>query len=244
MVQPVKSAVTTCHSIRVPSKNRLLPGVVFLTLFVSAITGYARTRAFETLYCMQSPAEARSEVAIKVAEVPSLEKGKPIGRELAGGEAHSYRLTLAAGQFCNIVADQRGIDVVVTLYGPDGPEPVSLVVEASGSYRLEVRSREKNTHTGRYEVRIEELRAATPRDKSRVDAQKASTDAKALRNQRTAESMRRAIEKYQDALSLCRASGDRRMESYSLTEMGLIYGDLGEYQKALDSYTQAQTIYK
>jgi CHAT domain-containing protein/Tfp pilus assembly protein PilF len=34
------------------------------------------------------------------------------------------------------------------------------------------------------------------------------------------------------------------MEAYSLNEMGLIYGDIGEYQKALDSYTQARTIYK
>src|SRR6185295_5455594 len=137
-------------------------------------------------------------------------------------------------QFCHVVVDQRGIDVAVALFGPggerivevdspndiNGPEPVLLVAEATGSYRLAVRSVEKNASAGRYEVKIEELRTATPRDKSRVDAQKASTDAKSLRNQRTAESMRRAIGKYQEALSLCRASGDRLMEAYSLTEMG------------------------
>ena len=147
---------------------------------------------------------------------------------------------------------------MVALYGPggeriveidspndlNGPEPVSLVAEAPGSYRLEVRSADKNARAGRYEVKIEELRATTPQDKSRVDAQKASTDAKSLRNQRTAESLRRAIEKYQEALSLCRASGDRLMEAYSLTEMGLIYTDIGEYQKALDSFIHARAIYK
>jgi len=49
-----------------------------------------------------------------------------------------------------VIVDQRGIDVVVALYGSDdakivevdspndvnGPEPVSLLVEASGNYRL------------------------------------------------------------------------------------------------------------
>jgi CHAT domain-containing protein len=211
--------------------------IVFLTLLVSA--------------------EARSGVALKVTDVPALEQGKPIARELIGGEAHSYRLTLSAGQFCHVVVDQRGIDVAVALYGSDGerivevdspndtngPEPVLLVAGASGSYRLEVRSADKNAPTGRYEVKIEELRTATPRDKSRVDAQKASTDAKSLRNQRTAESMRKAIEKYREALSVWRASGDRLMEAYSLTEMGLIYTDIGEYQKALDSFTQARASY-
>ena len=34
------------------------------------------------------------------------------------------------------------------------------------------------------------------------------------------------------------------MEAYHLFEMGVIYGYLGEYQKALDSNTKALAIYK
>src|SRR5215510_2005728 len=82
-----------------------------------------------------------------------LELGKPIERELAGGESHFYQLLLAEGQFLHAVVDQRGVNLIVTLYGPDGkkitdidspvgamgPEPVSLIAETSGSYRLELR---------------------------------------------------------------------------------------------------------
>ena len=238
MIQPIKSAATICHPIRVYAKSGLLLFIVFLT---------------QTLYCMQSPAGASSG-----ADVPSLEPGKPIERELAGGEAHPYRLALGADQFCHIVVDQRGIDVAVTLYGLDGeriveidspngengPEAVSLVAKASGNYRLKVLSLEKGAPAGRYEVKIEELRPSAPRDKSRVDAQKAFSDATSLREQRTAESFRSAIAKYQEALSLSRSLGDRRMAAYSLYEIGWIYGDIGEYQKSLDSYTQAQALYK
>jgi len=163
-----------------------------------------------------------------------------------------------AGQFCHAVVDQRGIDVVVAFYGPNsekivqvdspnaanGPELVSLVAEASGDYRLEIRSPGKNALAGRYELKIEELRTATPQDRNRVAAQKASMDAKALRNQRTAESMRRAISKFQEALSLWKTVGDDRLEAYTLQELGLIYSDLSDYQKALDSYIQAGAIYK
>ena len=247
MIRPIKSAATISHTIRVSGESGLLLIIVLTILHISAITCHAR-----------SPGGAVGGAVIKVADVPSLEPGKPIERELAGGEAHFYRLTLAAGQFCHIVVDQRGINVVAALYGAageklaevdspnsgNGPEVIFLVAEASGNYRLEVRSLEKNTPAGRYEVKIEELRASAPKDKSRVAAQKAFTDATSLRNQRTAESFHSAIEKYQEALSLWHSLGDRRMEAYSLYEIGWVHGDIGEYQKALDAYTRAQAIYK
>lgn len=250
MIQLVKFVVTICQSIHVSAKSSL----PLIIIFIYAITGHAHTRIFETLYLMQSHADASKGTAI---DVPSLEQNKPIGREMTAGETHAYKLMLAGGQFCHIVVDQQGIDVAVALYGVDGKriveidgpngrngkELILLVAEASGSYRLEVRSVEKTAPAGRYEVKVGEMRTATLRDKSRVDAQKAFTDAKSLRNQRTAESMHGAIEKYKHALSIWRDSSDRLMEAFSLNEMGLIYGDLGEYQKAMDSYTQARTIY-
>ncbi len=87
-----------------------------------------------------------------------LEKGVPIERELKGGEVHAYAITLDAGQFVKTVVDQRGIDVVVVLFAPDGkqlaevdspngnqgPEPVSLFAKTIGDYRVEIRSLEKN----------------------------------------------------------------------------------------------------
>ena len=52
-------------------------------------------------------------------DVRPLEPGTPIERELAGGQSHSYQLTLTADQYLLVVVEQRGIDVVVQLLGPD-----------------------------------------------------------------------------------------------------------------------------
>nr|MBA3356812.1 tetratricopeptide repeat protein [Pyrinomonadaceae bacterium] len=125
-------------------------------------------------------------------EIRELEQGKPIERELAGGQIHAYSISLTAGQFLHAIVEQRGVDVVVVLFDPEGkqvaevdspngtrgPEPVLLVAKAAGDYRLEVRSLEKKAAAGhyemsveglrvigRYEVRVEALRAATPREK-------------------------------------------------------------------------------
>ena len=49
-----------------------------------------------------------------------LEAGKPIERKLSGGESHSYQLNVTTGQYARVVVEQKGIDVVVSLFGPDG----------------------------------------------------------------------------------------------------------------------------
>src|SRR5437773_3269570 len=112
-------------------------------------------------------------------DIRPLQQGKPVERQLAGGETDVFSIQVSTGQFLSVIVDQRGIDVAVTLFGPDGkqieaidsptgttgPEPVSVLAKASGLYRIEVRSPDKQAHAGRYEVRIEALRDATPEDK-------------------------------------------------------------------------------
>src|SRR5262249_47255280 len=112
----------------------------------------------------------------------SLELGKPIERELSGGQSHSYKITMISAQYLHIVVEQRGIDVAVALFTPDGKkiieedsehvsegsETVLAVAEFAGAYLIEVRSPGKAAKTGRYVIKVEELRTATAEDKYRV----------------------------------------------------------------------------
>jgi hypothetical protein len=71
----------------------------------------------------------------------------------------------------HIVVEQKGINVVVALFAPDGsagPEPISIIAEAAGSYKLEVSSLEAKAEAGHYQVKIAELRSATGQDRSRM----------------------------------------------------------------------------
>src|SRR5215831_16287545 len=43
----------------------------------------------------------------------SLQPGKPVERELCGGQSHSYKVTMISGQRLHIAVEQRGIDVAV-----------------------------------------------------------------------------------------------------------------------------------
>ena len=109
---------------------------------------------------------------------PPLELNKPLQRELAGGQSHTYPLTLGAQQFLNLVVEQRGIDVEVLVLGPDqkqfikvdspngirGTEPLSFVAETTGNYQLVVQSPEASAKPGAYEITVQALRPASPAD--------------------------------------------------------------------------------
>jgi CHAT domain-containing protein/Tfp pilus assembly protein PilF len=63
-----------------------------------------------------------------------------------------------------------------------------------------------------------------------------------LYNQGSAKSLRQAIKKWEEAILLLRAVGDRRGEAATLNNIGGVYDALGEKQKALDYYNQALPI--
>ena len=185
--------------------------------------------------------------------------GQPVAREMRGGEEHKYQLTLKAGQYARVVVDQKGIDVVLALLGVDGKpllevdnnlsgtrgmEVVSLVAEVDGAYQFNVRSLQKGASAGRYEVRIEDLKTATDADRTRVAAERSYFAGAQLENERTAESRRKAIERYGEALRLMREAGERRGEAMTLTSIGTVYNLLAEQQKALEYLEQALTVWR
>lgn len=110
----------------------------------------------------------------------------PLERDLTAGDIHSYRLMLQSGQSLRALFDQRGIDVVVTLYGPDnsrltevdnpvgawGLEPLFFEVKQSGSYKIEVRPGKTSSPPGRYKFSYE-ARQAMPMDEGRLAAERA-----------------------------------------------------------------------
>jgi CHAT domain-containing protein len=189
-------------------------------------------------------------------ESRQIKNGQVIERELSGGQEHYYEITLDEGEFVQLVADQRGIDVVLTLFGPDGkqiievdspngargPEPIWYVAEAAGTHRVVVRSSDREAPHGKYRLRIEEQRAATTVDRRRAGAQKNLIQGAQLLSQKTAESSKQAEEKFQSALDLWRASGDRQAEADALGDIGQYYSTIDDSQKALEYYERARAL--
>jgi CHAT domain-containing protein/tetratricopeptide (TPR) repeat protein len=205
------------------------------------------------LLILSEPGPAAQSRPEQTAPCEPIAFGKAVERELPIGEKHCFSFTLTAGQFVQAVVEQRGIDVVVRIFGQDGeqlasvdrlngrhsPETASLIAPGSGDYRLQIRPGPSATVRGRYRITLKDPRAAISSDAKRIAAEKLAFDAEQLRTQNTADALRRASEKYEMAGALWREVGDPYEEGIALYGAGFCYRSLGANQSAITVFERA-----
>jgi tetratricopeptide (TPR) repeat protein len=220
----------------------------------------ARTARKSSFRFALPPARLSSQFMVNAQEFDegstTIEVAKPIERELKGGQSHAYQLVLEAGQYMHLFVNQKGIDVVVTLFVPDGHqvsevdspngvaglEHLFLITEMTGKHRLEVRSLDKDASQGRYEVTLEILRVATAQDRIHVVAEKLYAEGDQYLAQNNAESNRQAIEKFEQAAALFHQAGLPSKEVWTLNMIAELYSDGGDKRKALGYVQRALPI--
>src|SRR4249920_3905150 len=118
------------------------------------------------------------------ATASTLLVGVPAEREIGPPDVQTYLVSLSAGQYLELGVDQQGIDVTVTLVGPDSREVVQVdsqtdvlgterlyaLAQATGDHRVELKPSNIAAPRGRYIVSLDVVRNPTPRDMARIDA--------------------------------------------------------------------------
>ncbi|MBI4748569.1 MAG: CHAT domain-containing protein [Acidobacteria bacterium] len=184
-----------------------------------------------------------------------LEPGKSVVRQLKGGEKHTYLLQLKANDYLNLVVNQKGIDVVVRLLGPEekvvqevdspngtqGQEPLSYLTETAGRFVLEIESLEKTAQAGEYQLNLETLRTATEQDRAVVEIENLNSEVQKLQQ----------AGKYDQGLPLAQHAVEQSEKKLgpehplveeSLNTLALFYHAKGQYQQAEPVYRRALAI--
>jgi len=109
----------------------------------------------------------------------TLQLGTPIERTLKPGQTQEFTLNLKENTFVQLVVEQRGADVAVKVFSPsgkvlgdfdspngnDGPEHVSFVGSAAGSYLIAVSPfNPGDASTGQFEIKLLEMREANEQE--------------------------------------------------------------------------------
>ncbi|OUL28420.1 hypothetical protein BV372_24965 [Nostoc sp. T09] len=94
------------------------------------------------------------------------------------------------------------------------------------------------------QTQIAQQPTTTEQDATDTAAQKAYIEAGEFYKQGTAESLRQAIEKLQEALFLWQKAGDKKWQATTLNNIGLVYDSLGDKQEALKFYNLALPLSK
>jgi CHAT domain-containing protein len=210
-------------------------------------TGPARTAPAGTALRAAQTTPAQSGAC------PATPFGAPFDREISRGEKHCYSFTLKAGQFAQAVVEQHGIDVVLSILGPEGdqltsvdrlnftqgPETISLIAPSSGLYRLQIQSDLSPSVRGRYNVILKEPRTALPSDDKVIGAERQAFEAGRLMAKSKAESLRQARTKFQIAAMLWSEVGAPYEAGLALYSAGVCSRSLGANQRAIGFYEEA-----
>jgi len=110
-----------------------------------------------------------SHVGSQDADVVVLSPAEPLQKHIAHGEEHLFQVALAAGTSADIVVEQRGIDVVVSVRDVDGKlisdfqdevrrdgeEHAEIVAAVAGTYTVAVKPADGAMSPGDYVIRLE-----------------------------------------------------------------------------------------
>lgn len=187
-------------------------------------------------------------LGVGAEEVP--QSGEPVERTIAGGEVHRWTLELSAGDFLELVVEQRRLDVSLELFDPQGaqrtrldspvgddePEKLLEVAPTSGTYRLEIRPLKSNAKPGRYAVRPPLRRPATETDRLLVDADRLQRRAHELRRSKDFEG---AIVAYREALELWRRLDQPRRQAETLQGLARAFESKNDLETAVEHFERA-----
>ena len=177
-------------------------------------------------------------------------------RELEGGGKQPHVVELQAGQVLRAVADQRGIDVVLTLRSPGGaplvemdgvtgllgPEELRWEATDTGAHVVEVRASAAAANPGRYALQVDVFANGSERERAWIAAQRLFMQGRRALRSGDGAALEAAIEPFGAALPKWREAGDRRWEATTLLNLGVLLFRLNHAEKAGERYEQALAI--
>jgi CHAT domain-containing protein len=175
---------------------------------------------------------------------------------LAGGESISYEFRLTPQEYLHLTVEQKGLDVSLTLLGPNGKVLLRLnnncymygserlswiATRGGGVYTLLVTAADKQAVAGSYAVIVDERRPAQSDDNLRLDAQR-HLIAAARYNQ--AGQRRQALDALQLSEELWREVNERVEQVSVRNKIAEQSNKLGDTRKAIEEYKRALELNK
>jgi len=144
-------------------------------------------------------------------ELIQVDPGKSRRGDITAGAKSVFGVSASAGTLLRFSIDKGDLALTTIVYGPKGAKLVehvsedfevvelSVPVDVSGSYRIEIESREKADGPRPYEITVDALTPITLAGRKDSEARQAMAPAGALRATWKAASLRQAIEQYEKA---------------------------------------------
>ncbi|HKQ08977.1 MAG TPA: CHAT domain-containing protein [Blastocatellia bacterium] len=182
--------------------------------------------------------------------------GKTIRQEVGAGKRTSFQIILSAAQFVRVIFEGEWAVFSVSLSAPSHhriyefntrrfrPTPLTFITDFSGTYTLDIESREEEGEAAHCQLTIESVRRPAAGDGYLIAAERATAEAERLREEWQLKSLTQCIAKYKQAQTYWRRLDNRAEEASALKSIGDVYATLGQNPAALTSFNLALPLSK
>lgn len=180
----------------------------------------------------------------------------PVSHNIRKNETHIYTFDLQADEFISFNLEKEDLRFVLNFTDPDGNlihrvvnrrfgNTIAWIIGSRpGTYKLSVRSLEKDDAGYAYKLLINERRYARQNDFALFKAEEKFQQAEELRNRWNAEASRSALELYTDAARIWTRLDSPRNAALAYQRIGEINLILGDYQKSFVAHKEALLLSK
>lgn len=214
--------------------------------------------------CLSTKGEAQTKLT-------KLEIGTPIAAELNVGDMHVYSINLNANAQFSVSVESAGIDIGIELISPtdevltrvnefsslNAVEQLIDVSESSGTYKLRIKPRDRNTIKGKYEIKLLSINTLLNNEtyQSYLVARKTLMEGQMLEDgdsgseSENTNLFKAAIKKYKLCIDLYESIGDTHRVCELNSKIADIYSnhlyqDPESYEMAIHHFTVCLEKYK
>ena len=180
--------------------------------------------------------------------------GQSMRFDLAAADKDVFSISVEQGKLLRFSIDKDDLALSAILYDPAGARllehvsqdfevvDLSYPVQFTGTYRIELQSRERTALSRSYEIKVYDLKTATDLDRKDSEARQAVAHAEVLRADWTETSLRQAIAEYDKAATIWTSVSDFANASQAALRAGDSYFRVSEYTEALKRYQNAEKL--
>lgn len=192
-----------------------------------------------------------TSVTTESAALRQVDPGTSPRGEITAGAKEVFGVSASAGTLLRLSIEKGDLALTTIVYGPTNTYlsehvsedfeivELSVPVDVSGTYRIEIESREKADASRPYQLKVETLTAASPADRKDSEARQMMNNAGVQRATWKEASLRQAIDEYEKAAVSWQSLGNHSSASKAILKSGDVFFHLSEYEQALRRYQSA-----
>ncbi len=186
-------------------------------------------------------------------EIPKLKVNASLSRQMGKRETHLYSFDGEAGKCLNLLVEQQGTDVAVSLFSPSGkrlarversnallgPERMTFILPSDGVYTVKLESNSWVEIENGYTIVLKPFSIPNEKDSKRIRAEDLVSEGDRLSFSKDSADRLASAECFRDSIAIWQELGEQYETMVAYYGLGWSYFNQNEFEDAADTFATA-----